>query len=220
MKKILVIAAHADDEVLGCGGTIARHCLEGDKVFIGILADGVTSRDILANKTERKSAAEKAATILGAQPPIFFDYPDNQMDTVPLLKIIKTIEGLIKEIRPDRIYTHFNGDLNIDHQIATRAVLTACRPVKDTSVKEILSFEVLSSTEWSFSKTEPFTPNFFVDITNTFDQKIEALKCYETEMCNFPHPRSLEAVGALNKLRGTTVGKDKAEGFVVLRMIN
>jgi N-acetylglucosamine malate deacetylase 1 len=219
MKTILVIAAHADDEVLGCGGTIARHCREGDKVFICLLADGVTSRNIITSQAERQSSAKNAAAILGAQTPIFFNYPDNKMDTVPLLEITKTIEDLIDDIRPDRVYTHFSGDLNIDHQIVARAVLTACRPINDQSVKEILGFEVLSSTEWNFSTSATFAPNYFVDITDTFIQKINALKSYETEMRDFPHPRSIQAVGALSTLRGATVGKDKAEGFLVIRMI-
>ncbi len=153
--KLLVIVAHPDDEVLGCGGTIARLASEGQEVYCLILGEGITSRydqrDTVVEDglKQLKLEAEQAAKILGIKKAFFKNYPDNRFDTIPLLTIVKAIEEIKREIEPDIIYTHHQGDLNIDHQITFKAVLTACRPMKGQTVKEIYSFEVPSSTEWS-----------------------------------------------------------------------
>ena len=150
-RKILVVAAHADDETLGCGGTIARHVSEGDTVHVMIMTNGVGARGDGDEKAikERQEAFHKAMSILGVQKTYENDFPDNRMDTFPLLEITQSVEKVIKKIEPSIVYTHHYGDLNIDHQITHKAVITACRPIPQSSVKEIYSFEVLSSTEWS-----------------------------------------------------------------------
>ena len=152
-KKILVVAAHPDDEVLGCGGTMARHAKNGDKVHIVFMSDGVNSRENVKynEENERREYAKKASEILGAQTPKFFDFPDNMMDTVPLLEIVKELEVYIQELQPNIVYTHYKGDLNIDHQITYQAVMTACRPTPRSSITQIYLFEILSSTEWSIA---------------------------------------------------------------------
>ena len=219
-RKILIIVAHPDDEVLGCGGTIARHIISGDSVHLVFLSDGETSRNN-ANSLDielRKKSAINAGIILGVtEPPIFLQFPDNRMDSIELLDIIQKLETIIYDINPEFIYTHHSGDLNIDHQVTYQAVMTASRPLPGSSIKAIYSFEVLSSTELSTSKF--FIPNYFVDISDTLEHKISALKAYNSELNEFPYPRSIEAISAQAKYRGASVGINAAEAFSVQRLI-
>jgi LmbE family N-acetylglucosaminyl deacetylase len=220
-KQILVVAAHPDDEVLGCAGTIARHVSDGDKVYVVFMSDGVTSRTgVESNEVEvRKQAAKDASNILGiVQPPRFLGFPDNRMDTIALLDIVQTLEQVINEIEPEVVYTHHSGDLNIDHKITHQAVMTACRPQPGSCVREIYSFEVLSSTEWSTDTS--FVSNYFVDISDTLELKISAIKAYNFEIRNFPHARSIESIKALAKYRGASMGIRAAEAFKVERLIS
>jgi LmbE family N-acetylglucosaminyl deacetylase len=220
-KTVLIVAAHADDEVLGCGGTIAKHTSEGDVVHAVFMADGVRSRSNTADVDlpRRMVAAKQAHKILGLQRVEFLELPDNCMDSVPLLKIVQALEAVIQKISPQVIYTHHHGDLNIDHRITHNAVMTACRPVPGCAIKEIYSFEVLSSTEWAVPSLEPFLPNCFVDIKNFLDHKIKALQAYELEMRPVPHSRSIEHVKCLARHRGYSVGVDAAEAFMSIRQI-
>jgi len=220
-RTILIVAAHPDDEVLGCGGTMARHASEGDEVYVVFMSDGVTSRTgVESNEVEvRKQAAKDASNILGiVQSPRFLGFPDNRMDTVALLDIVQTLEQVINEIEPEVVYTHHLGDLNIDHKITHQAVMTACRPQPEFCVREIYSFEVLSSTEWSTNN--PFIPNYFVDISDTLELKISAIKAYSSELRTFPHARSIESIKALAKYRGASMGIRAAEAFKVERLIS
>ena len=220
-KKILVVAAHPDDEVLGCGGTIMKHASRGDEVAVLFMTNGVGARgsDIEAIK-QRKLSAEKVKKILKIKKLIFLDLPDNQLDTVPLLEIIKKIESVIKKFNPDTIYTHYINDLNIDHEITCRAVMTASRPQPKMRLKEIFSYEILSSTEWQIDRNSAFSPNFFNDISKEINSKIKALKSYSSEMRDYPHTRSIENQISQNKIRGASVGLKYAEAFSILRIIN
>ena len=224
---VLVVAAHPDDEVLGCGATLARHAREGTDVHILILAEGITSRDDARDTAGRaaeldalRDAARHAAAALGAHPPVFGGFPDNRMDTVALIDVVKQVEKLVAEIRPTVIYTHHPGDLNVDHGIVARAVLTACRPLPGADVRAIYAFEVLSSTEWApESLAAPFAPSRWVSVAPFLDAKIAALNAYAGEMRPFPHARSIEAVRALAALRGAQCGHIAAEAFSVLREV-
>ena len=224
---VLVVAAHPDDEVLGCGGTLARRSAEGDSVYILFLAEGVTARypsaDLGAAADEieaREAAARQAAKQMGAEEPRFVRNPDNRLDTVPLIELSKEIEKEIASLTPSVIYTHHGGDLNLDHRRVHDAVVTACRPVAGHPVKSIYSFEVLSSTEWTHTGALPhFRPQYFVDISDYMDRKLAAIEAYDVEMRSFPHPRSPEAVKALAQFRGAASGCPAAEGFVLLRQI-
>ena len=168
---------------------------------------------------ERNNAAVKACTILGAQPPHFLGFPDNKMDSLTLLDVIQPLESIIREIQPSVIYTHHHGDLNIDHRISYQAVMTACRPVPDFCVKEIFSFEVLSSSEWTTENGSYFHPTMACDISAFIEKKNSALECYDTEMRSFPHARSYEASMHLAKIRGAQFGLNDAEVFCVERFI-
>ena len=219
-KIILVVAAHTDDEAMGCGGTIARHVAEGDKVHLLFMTDGVGSREVVAEEvTERLSAAQQAADILGVSSFINLNFPDNRMDSVALLDIVKEVETVISKIAPEIIYTHHIGDLNIDHQVTHKVVMTACRPQPGFCVKTIYAFEVLSSTEWQTPGLISFVPNVFVDITDYLSTKIKSCNAYYEEMRNVPHSRSVENIELLAKHRGYTVGVNAAEAFVLLRSI-
>ncbi|MEY8214577.1 MAG: PIG-L family deacetylase [Colwellia sp.] len=220
-NSILVVAAHADDETLGCAGTIAKHIAEGDNVSIVFMTDGVSSREDggQQQRFERSSAMDNAMKVLGVKHYQCFDFPDNQMDSVPLLNIIKTVESVLEKLKPNIIYTHFPHDLNIDHQITHQAVMTACRPIKGNSVKEIYSFEVLSSTEWQSTSQPSFQGQYIVDITFYWHKKEQALLCYQEELRDFPHSRSLPCIEALAILRGASHGFAKAEAFQVERIL-
>tara|TARA_B100001123_G_scaffold442422_2_gene585943 strand:+ start:1648 stop:2319 length:672 start_codon:yes stop_codon:yes gene_type:complete len=220
-KKILVVAAHTDDEALGCGGTIARHVSEGDEVYAIFMADGVTSRlgSTDGKLNERSLAAKCAHDILGFTWTKCLCLPDNQMDSLPLLKVVQELEGIIQNLEPQIIYTHHHGDLNIDHRLTHEAVMTACRPSPNSSVKEIYGFEVVSSTEWNTPGVGVFSPNMFLEITSFMNLKCKALEAYDLEMREQPHARSIEHVKFLAKHRGHSVGVDSAEAFVVHRII-
>lgn len=220
-NKVLVVAAHTDDEALGCGGTIAKHVAQGDTVYAVFLADGVTSR-VGSSKAElelRNAAAAKAHSILGIKLSFMLGFPDNRMDAVPLLDIVQKLETVIQEVKPNIIYTHHHGDLNIDHRITHQAVITACRPTPGSSVKEIYAFEVLSATEWNTPGVVPFVPNVFIDISEHLEKKMNALVAYEQEMREAPHARSVANAKRLAALRGSTVGLNSAEAMVAIRVI-
>lgn len=222
MKTILVIAAHPDDEVLGCGGTIARHVVEGDEVHVVFMADGVTSRVNHDNEdlSVRNKAAHESCKLLGTQEPQFLGFPDNKMDTIAFLDVVQKLEKVMMEIRPSVVYTHHDEDLNVDHRITNQAVLTACRPQPGYYVNEIYSFEILSSTNWaSCSIKNTFSPSRFVDISKVIELKIKALNIYDQEMRDYPHSRSIEAVESLARYRGSTMGMMAAESFHVIRVL-
>lgn len=224
--KILVVAAHPDDEILGCGGTAARLAAEGHEVHFAILGEGMTSRhrqraDADAGQlTMLHQQAQKAAAKVGVKNVTLHKLPDNRLDTVPLLEVVKIVEELVDRLKPEILYTHHGGDLNVDHGVIHRAVLTATRPMVGQPVREIYAFEVPSSTEWAFQRIEPsFRPNVFVDIARTLEAKIAAMECYETEARKFPHPRSPEALRAIALRWGSVAGCGAAEAFELVRSI-
>ena len=224
MAEILVIAAHPDDEVLGCGGVIARHARAGDKVRVVIMAEGVTSRTGATAQAEGlqklRTAANKANRILGTTELVMEGLPDNRLDSLDRLAVIQLVEAHIERWQPSVVYTHHVGDVNVDHQVVHHAVVTACRPQPGCPVGRLLFFEVASSTEWQPPGSgASFQPNWFVDITATLDTKLAALEAYRTEMREWPHPRSLRAVEHMARWRGTSVGVPAAEAFSLGRQI-
>ncbi len=218
-KKIMVVVAHADDEVFGCGGTLLKHRDAGDSIHVVTLTDGVSSRGSQQGQGERESALVHVCKKLNASF-ASFQFNDNAMDSHSLLDIVQCVESEIAQFQPEVIYTHHSGDLNIDHQICQRAVLTACRPQPGFCVKTIYSFEVNSATEWNTpNSTTAFMPNVFVDISAHANEKIELLELYQTELRAFPHTRSIKALQAKGTVRGSSVGLESAEAFVLLRQV-
>jgi LmbE family N-acetylglucosaminyl deacetylase len=222
----LVLAAHPDDEVLGCGGTIARLVDEGREVYIAILGEGISSR--YEERTEADPGlirtlhgnSRSVAEFLGAKDLFMYNLPDNCFDTVPMLEVVKIVEGLINDLRPTTVYTQHGGDLNVDHNVLFRATVTATRPIRGCPVRELFAYEVASSTEWAFQKFEPaFRPSVFVDIGGTIDHKVRAMQMYESEARVFPHPRSPESLRAAASRWGSVVGSAAAEAFEPVRLL-
>lgn len=216
----LVITAHPDDEVLGCGGTIARKTARGSEVRIAILGEGLTSRaeDHDAANTEELEAlhecSRESARILGAAPPFQYDSPDYRSDEVAILEVAKCIEAIFKNTGADEIFTQHGGDLNIDHVITFRATLIDTRPMLGRRIRAVYGCEVPSSTEWAFTKFEPrFSPDHFVDINDALAREIDPLAAYESESRDFPHPRSPKALEAIARRWGSVVGVEAAEAF-------
>jgi len=224
MKKILIVAAHPDDEVLGCFGTVARLIKEGYEAYTLILGEGKTSRDGKRDVSEKLGEIsllhreiKKANDTVGIKKVFIESFPDNRFDSVDLLDIIKVIAKVKDEVKPDIIFTHYENDLNIDHQITYKAVVTATRPMEDECVKEIYSFEILSSTEWNYPLA--FSPDTFFDISKTVDLKIKAMEAYSSELCLYPHPRSIKGIELNAKYQGMRVGKQAVEAFKSIRVL-
>ncbi|CAN1499465.1 thiol_BshB1, bacillithiol biosynthesis deacetylase BshB1 [Burkholderiaceae bacterium] len=221
-KVVLVIVAHTDDETIGIGGAIAKHVESGDTVYGISMTNGVGARDgnNLSKIKSRYQASENAGKILGLTWLDNGNYPDNLMDTIPLIDVIKFIEKIKSKITPEIIYTHTSADLNIDHQIVSRATLTAFRPEPNEVWSEIRAFEVASSTDYGHrSITNLFAPNLFVDVTKTWNKKLAALKEYQSEIREQPHSRSIVGIENLAKHRGNQVGVYYAEAFEIIRKI-
>lgn len=223
-KTILVVAAHPDDEIIGCGGSIARLVKEGNTAYTLILGEGVTSRGKKldkAGKIDRRNALKKEAVYAnkraGVKKVFFGDFPDNRFDSLPLLELVKVVEEIKSKLNPGIIFTHCRGDLNVDHALTYKAVLTAARPLKKESIREIYSFEVLSSTEWNYPVR--FLPNVFFDISGTIDDKLSAAACYKSEMREYPHPRSLKGIRLNAECRGMKCGMEYAEAFELVRRL-
>jgi LmbE family N-acetylglucosaminyl deacetylase len=235
--NILILAAHPDDEVLGMGGTIKKFTKQKNNVKIVIFATGITARrstnyknssnykiDYNISQKMKKQIvslqkdAKNAAKIMGVTDIEFLDFPDNEMDLVSNLEITKEIEKIIKKFKPDQVFTHTNSDVNVDHRALYNATLTATRPKKDSKIKKVFTFETPSSTEWFFPMQ--FSPNVFVDITNEIKIKIQALSKYKTELENFPHPRSKDAIDSISKKWGSVSGFHNAEAFYLVRELS
>ena len=228
-KRILIVVAHPDDELLGIGGTISKLKTHFNATIgVAILGEGITSRadsrEVEKWENELKthnSNIEDAKSILGYDQLFLHSLPDNRFDSLPLLDIVKVVENEINKFRPDIIFTHHEGDLNIDHRMTFEAVITATRPLENQKIESIFTFETPSSTEWQFGHNQAsFQPNFFIEIEELdLQKKIMAMECYHYEKRPFPHPRSPEALTVLAKLRGSQIGRKLAEGFTLIRTI-
>ena len=221
-NTVLVCVAHPDDETIGCGGTIAKHVSNGDKVFCISMTDGVSSRKKYnsSDVKKRQYSKKKAEKILGFKwIKNLKQFPDNKLDSVSLLEIIKVIENAKRKIKPNIVYTHFPEDLNIDHRLVAEATLTAFRPTKKNFDK-ILAFEIPSSTDFRYFKKKIFSPNYFSDISKFWNIKKKALLAYKQELQQTPDSRSLYGIETLAKFRGVQNGLKYAEGFKILKEIN
>ena len=223
-KDILIVVAHSDDETLGLGGTINKHVQKGDNVYAIYMTDGVTARE--GNQSHqviftRKRSPDGKQSFLGFKWETSYRFDDNEMDTYPLLDIIKKIELAKFKINPDIVYTHSGADLNIDHRRVSEAVLVAFRPQPNEKCREIRLFEVVSATDYGHENiTGKFVPNLYIDINDTWEKKEEALTCYNEEMRKYPHSRSIEGNKKnLARYRGNQVGLNLCEAFQVIRKI-
>lgn len=223
MNKVLIIAPHADDEVLGCGATIAKHCLAGDDVWVVVVTDASLGAPELFSKESINVVRQEACAahdILGVKRTIFMDFPAPSLSVYPSYKISLEISKIIAEFQPSYMYLPHSGDLHLDHGVVYRAALVAARPQGKYTVTKIFCYETLSETEWAPNQGDNlFKPNYFVDVSESFELKISAMKCYRSQISDFPHSRSLEALKHLAGYRGSSVGVSRAEAFEVERII-
>lgn len=219
IKRILVAVAHPDDEVLGCGGALARHVDEGSEVVLLVMTDGVSARgESSASSQTRSRELNDSCKVLGINSLIHENLPDNQLDSIPLLDLVKKISPVVDMVNPDIIYTHFLYDLNQDHVAVSRALRVATRPASFANIEAIFMMEVFSSSEWAFGETTPFNPNFFVPLRQAhMNMKIEALSKYVSELREAPHPRRIDHILNVARLRGSQVGHEFAESFMLMR---
>lgn len=220
-RLVAAVFAHPDDEVLGCGAAVHWHASRGDRVAILILATGLTSRGPAGETAlaELRGQAEAAAKVLGAQSVAFADFPDNAMDSLPLLRIVQRVEKFLQDFPAEVIYTHHAGDLNVDHRVTHEAVMTARRLLPGAKPVEIYGCEVNSATEWGLPSRVPFVPTDFLDAGDHIAAKVAALECYSGEIRDWPHPRSAEGVRVTARFRGMQCGRDAAEAYRLVRRL-
>lgn len=220
MSDVLVIAAHPDDEVLGGGGTFAKHVASGDSVHALVLSEGASSRYEEGMTSTLQRAAKRSAEIIGFASLSFLGLADQRLDTVPLIEVTQMLEPILFRLRPSTVYVHSPVDVNTDHGVVARATWTACRPYSTPWLQRFLAFETPSSTEWAWPMTATaFQPQCFVDVTETLSRKLDAMACYESELRDYPHPRSLRALEERASFWGSQVGVNAAEPFVLLRSL-
>lgn len=225
MKNVLVVAPHADDEILGCGGTIYKHVQNGDNVFVAIMTDAsIGAPEIFNSQDVEKTRKEAllAHKVLGVKDTVFFNFPAPQLEQHPQYKIASAINSLIENKKIDTLYIPHKGDLHLDHGVIYNASLVAARPTPGQSVLDILSYETLSETEWGHPTAEAFfIPRKFIKLTESqLTKKLEAMECFSSQLKSFPNSRSLQAIKHLAALRGSTVSTYYAEAFDIIRSID
>lgn len=211
-KNILIVAAHPDDELLGVGGTVAKHVAWGDQVYSVIMCEGESLR--YKQDVGQINAIQAASSVLGVKQVYHIQMPDQKLDTFTLVDIITPLEKIIEKTRPNIIYCQCGGDLNMDHQLLFKAASVAFRPV-NTWIEGVYMFYTVSSTEWAYPRT--FLPDTWIDITDTLDKKIEAFECYQSEVRKYPHPRSSQALRYAAHFFGNQCFMDAAEVFMTVR---
>lgn len=212
-KNVLVIAAHPDDELLGCGGTVALHAAAGHTVTSVIVCEGESHR-YAEGGVGQPQHIQNAAKVLGMQPTRALSFPDQKLDTLTLTDIITPLEQLVDELKPNIVYTQYGGDINRDHELLFKAMLVATRPMEEF-IEAIYAFDTASSTEWAYPRT--FVPDTWVDISSTLQQKLEAMACYESEVRDYPHPRSLKSLEHRAAAWGNQCMMEAAEVFMTVR---
>lgn len=215
--EVLVFAPHNDDEVLGVGGTIAKYVNEGHNVYVCEVTVGKNRER--ANRI--KEEALYAHEILGVTETHFLDFPVVELTNVSMIELNKSIQKIVEKVKPNIAYIPHKGDMHIDHTTVAESAMVALRPVNNPQLKAIYAYETLSETEWNIPSVDnAFIPNAWVDISSTIETKLKAMECYESQLYEFPHPRSLKAIKALSEFRGSTVCVQNAESFMTIRQIN
>lgn len=212
-RRVVVIAAHPDDELLGCGGTVALHTAAGDDVTSVIVCEGESLRYGAGGVNQREHIA-RAACVLGVRDVRHLGFADQRLDTHTLTDIITPLEQVVREVQPHLVYCQFGGDVNRDHQLLFEAILVATRPT-ETYIESVYAFDTASSTEWAFPRT--FVPDLWVDVSATLEKKLAAMACYESELRPYPHPRSLEALRNRARAWGNQACMEAAEVFMTVR---
>ena len=211
--NVLIFAPHNDDEVLGAGGTMRKHVLQGDTVYVCEITSGAHYRTL-------QEEARNAHELLGVKKTWFLNLPVGKLRNLEQAEINARIGEVLAKVKPEIVYLPFIGDMHLDHRETLESALVGLRPIHNSVVKEIYMYETLSETGWNLPQPDrAFIPTVWVDISETFDYKINAMKCFESQMCEYPHPRSVEGIEALAKYRGSTIGVPYAESFMAVRII-
>ena len=223
-NKILVIAPHADDEVLGCGATIRKKVEEGADVYVVVMTNahvGYPERYTEAGIRRVREEALRAHGVLGVKETLFRDFPAPKLDQYPVCEIAESIVSILKEFQIDTVYIPWKGDSHADHKVVFSAAMVACRPTRLCGVRTIFAYETLSETEWAYPlPSEVFVPNYFETLSkDQMERKFKAMECFASQLREYPESRSLEGLEALAKLRGVTVNTELAEAFMLLRAI-
>ena len=219
-KNVLILAPHPDDEVLGCGATIKKLSDEGNQLFVLVLTRGSSKFYSDEKILNVRNEALQAHKLLGVKQTFFLDFPAPELDTVPLADISREISKVLSDNKINVLYLPHRGDIHNDHRVVFNAGLVAARPVDAFTVTEIYAYETLSETEWAAPFCDDaFIPTYFVNVENTLITKMEAIKCFKSQLKSFPNPRSVETIEALAKFRGATVGFKASEVFMVIRQI-
>lgn len=220
MKKVLVIAPHPDDEILGCGGTMIKHIEAGDEVFVCIATKGCLPLFSPESVEKVRNEARRCHKLIGVKKTFFLDFPAAMMEKVERYEMNGKVLDVIREVQPDIVFIPHWGDMQKDHQMVAEACMVALRPKYEPKVKAIYSYETMSETAWNAPNVQnEFIPNVFVDITETLEKKKDALKVFETQVSPFPDARSLESIEALAKYRGALMHVAAAEAFMLIREI-
>lgn len=214
MKKVLVVAAHPDDELLGVGGTIAKHTKNADEVYVVIMCEGESLR--YKGDVGQSDAIRNATNVLGVKEVFHIKFPDQRLDTFTLTDIITPLEEISEKIKPNIVYCQFGGDINMDHQLLFQAANVAFRPL-DLWIEDVYAFYTVSSTEWGYPRS--FVPDTWIDISDTLETKIKAFECYRSEVREYPHPRSSDALRFAAHFWGNQCAMDAAEAFVTIRRV-
>jgi LmbE family N-acetylglucosaminyl deacetylase len=218
--NILVVAPHPDDEVLGCGGIMARHASQGDEVHVLVVTRGIPELFPPEQIEEARQELRAAHQVLGVSSVQFLDFPAPMLDTIPGYQLASAIDKVIRSVQPGIVYSPHRGDMHADHRAVYQATMVATRPINSCPIRRLLCYEVLSETEWASPfGNDAFIPTVFVDISEYLDRKLEATACYRSQLKQPPHSRSLQAIEALARLRGSTVSLQAAEAFVLVREI-
>jgi LmbE family N-acetylglucosaminyl deacetylase len=219
--RVLVFAPHPDDEVLGCGGAIARHASKGDPVCVAILTNAAVGAPEIYSPdyvTRIRKEARQAHNKLGVHSTVFEELPAPRLDSIPNYQIAEVVAKIIQVQQPDIVYVPHGGDRHLDHWAVSQAVQVACRPNSECGVRRLLAYETLSETEWGdVNAGSAFVPNWFMDISGFVDRKLRAMEQYNSQLKSFPHPRSLSAIEALAMWRGASAGFEAAEAFMLIR---
>lgn len=221
MGKVLVIAPHPDDEILGCGGTIARLSQSGAEVVVAIVTRGMAPQFSDEFVSNIRAEAKTSHTMVGVTETVYLDLPAAALETVPATKLNGTLAKLVQDVRPDTLFVPFVGDIHTDHQLTFLAAMVAARPRDEYAPKRIYAYETLSETNWYAPGVTPaFVPNVFIDITETLELKLDAFRCFESQVKIFPDERSIEAIRALATVRGASMYLKAAEAFMLIRQID
>lgn len=221
MRRVLIIAPHPDDEILGVGATMAKMVSQGDDVYVAIVTKGTEPKFCEESVQKTRAETTRAHDLLGIKETIYLDFPAAELDLVSEAELGQAISKVVQTVKPNTLFIPFCGDVHFEHQKVALACMVASRPHRDDYPERVLAYETLSETNWNAPYlSQAFIPNVFVEVSNFLDDKLKAMRCFESQLFEFPHERSLESIEILAKHRGTNIKVKAAEAFVLIRGVD